>query len=379
MKNLSVLLIFGTRPEAIKMAPVIEELVQFPNIKTQICVTGQHREMLDQILKLFSIKPEYDLNLMKAGQNLTQLTSGIMVELEKVLVQSKPDRVIIHGDTTTTMAASLASFYQKIPVAHVESGLRSKDIYSPWPEEVNRKITSVIADLHFAPTESARQNLINESIQPDRIFVTGNTVIDALLKVSSIIEQDKSIKSKLEAQFTFLDTTKKMLLVTAHRRESFGQGFENIARALRTVAERKDVQIVYPLHPNPNVRGPIREALSNVSNIFLIEPQDYLPFIYLMKRSFLILTDSGGVQEEAPSLNKPVLVLRKTTERFEGIEAGTSKLIGTDYDSIVSIVNSYCAYNNLSEHMTFPPNPYGDGKASARIVHALIEKHNIKA
>ncbi len=328
--KLKVLIVFGTRPEAIKMAPVIGALIENNLVDFRVCVTAQHREMLDQVLQLFNIRPEYDLNIMKSGQGLMHITSEVLLRLESVLKDFKPDRVLVHGDTTTTMAASLAAFYQQIAVGHVEAGLRTGNIYSPWPEEMNRKITSSIADLHFAPTEAARNNLLNEGVKKNRIVVTGNTVIDALLSVVDMFDSDEGLKNKMYDSFRFLNKEKKLILVTGHRRENFGNRFDDICYALADLAEKNDVQIVYPVHLNPNVQEPVNRILGGHDNIFLLKPQDYLPFVFLMKRSYLIITDSGGVQEEAPSLGKPVLVMRDTTERPEAVEAGTVRLVGAD-------------------------------------------------
>ena len=331
-----ILVVFGTRPEAIKMAPLINELRLNKKFDVKVCVTAQHREMLDQVMSLFEIKPDFDLNLMQKGQDLTDITSRALLGLREVFSECAPDLVLVHGDTTTTMAASLAAFYQRIPVGHVEAGLRTGDIYSPWPEEMNRKVTTAISTINFAPTEISKNNLIAERVEETKIIVTGNTVIDALLNVSRIIDNNETISFSLDRQFEYLDQTKRLILVTGHRRENFGQGFENICKAIAAIAERDDVEIVYPMHLNPNVQEPVNRVLSGFKNIHLITPQDYLPFIYLMKRSFLILTDSGGVQEEAPSLGKPVLVMRDTTERPEAVSAGTVRLVGTDCDKIVT-------------------------------------------
>jgi UDP-N-acetylglucosamine 2-epimerase (non-hydrolysing) len=374
LKN--ILLVFGTRPEAIKMAPLAIELGNNPNFNTQVCVTGQHREMLDQVLDLFDLKPDFDLNLMKPGQDLYDVTSGALLGLRDVINQAKPDLVLVHGDTTTTMAASLSAFYQKVPVGHVEAGLRTGDIYSPWPEEVNRKVTGALTSLHFAPTEKSQQNLLNEGVDESTIEVTGNTVIDALLMVDKRINDDRSLHQSLSEQFPFIDETKKLILVTGHRRESFGDGFENICKALRTLSENNDVQIVYPVHLNPQVQEPVNRLLSDIDNVFLIPPQDYLPFIYLMKSAYIILTDSGGVQEEAPSLGKPVLVMRDTTERPEAVAAGTVKLVGTDYNTIVDTASELLTNQETYNTMSFAHNPYGDGQACKRISQAIYNVEN---
>ncbi|HEB63913.1 MAG TPA: UDP-N-acetylglucosamine 2-epimerase (non-hydrolyzing), partial [Gammaproteobacteria bacterium] len=335
-RQYKVLTIFGTRPEAIKMAPLVKALQAQSDIAVYVCVTAQHREMLDQVLNLFDIQPDYDLDIMRSAQGLSHITSEVILQLEPILRQLKPDRILVHGDTTTTMAATMAAFYQQIPVAHVEAGLRTGNIYSPWPEEMNRKVTAVIADMHFAPTKTAQDNLLYEGVDDHLITVTGNTVIDALLTVVESIQKDQGLQQALDGRFSFLDNSKKMILVTGHRRESFGEGFEKICMSISKIAANNDVQIVYPVHLNPQVQEPVKRHLAGTKNIFLISPQDYLPFIYLMERSYLIITDSGGVQEEAPSLGKPVLVMRDFTERPEAIKAGTVKLVGTDVERIVT-------------------------------------------
>ncbi len=366
-----ILTIFGTRPEAIKMAPLVKALEKEP-CDSRICVTAQHREMLDQVLELFDIKPEYDLNIMKSGQDLYDVTTNILNNIKNVLENFKPDIVLVHGDTTTTFAATLAAFYQQIPVGHIEAGLRTGDIYSPWPEEANRKLTSTLAAIHFAPTELAKQNLLQENISSKIIVVTGNTVIDTLQWVTAKLQQSPEQLSILDSQFPFVDKDKRLILVTGHRRESFGEGFENICKALKTIAIKyKDCQIVYPVHLNPNVREPVNRILKNINNIFLIEPLDYLPFVYLMNQSYLIVTDSGGIQEEAPSLGKPVLVMRDTTERPEAVKAGTVKLVGTDTDMITTEIDKLMSDNTLYQTMSQANNPYGDGKACHRIIDKL--------
>lgn len=368
-----VLLVFGTRPEAIKMAPLVLELKSRKELNVEVCVTAQHREMLDQVLDLFELKPDYDLNLMQPGQDLYDITTKALLGLKGVLETCKPDLVLVHGDTTTTFASSLAAFYQRIPVGHVEAGLRTGNIYSPWPEEMNRKLTGSLTKFHFAPTTKAQNNLFLENVDAADVFVTGNTVIDALVQVEKRIGTDKALNSKLSAQFDFLDPSKKLILVTGHRRESFGDGFENICQALSTLAQQPDVQVLYPMHLNPNVREPVNRILHNVENVFLIEPQEYLPFVYLMSRAYIILTDSGGVQEEAPSLGKPVLVMRDTTERPEAVDAGTVKLVGTDYDCIVNESMALLTDKQAYEKMSFAHNPYGDGKASQRIADIILK------
>lgn len=374
MKSKKILLVFGTRPEAIKMAPLALELMKNHKLEVEICVTAQHREMLDQVLSLFQITPKYDLNLMQAGQDLYDITSRVLLGIKDVLTQAKPDLVLVHGDTTTTFSTALAAFYQKIPVGHVEAGLRTGDIYSPWPEEANRKLTGALADIHFTPTEKSRQNLLAENVPDKKIFVTGNTVIDALLQVVKIIDHDPALKDSMQQRFDFIDPAKKIILVTGHRRESFGGGFERICEALKILAQRDDVQIIYPVHLNPNVKEPVDRILKGVSNVHLIAPLDYLPFVYLMSQSYFILTDSGGVQEEAPSLGKPVLVMRDTTERPEAVAAGTVKLVGTDLQKIVKEANQLLDDSQAYKEMSFAHNPYGDGKACSRITDILISR-----
>ena len=370
---MKVMLVFGTRPEAIKMCPLVLELKGRPDeFETVVTVTGQHREMLDQVLKLFSIVPEYDLNIMQPGQGLTEITCRILEGLKPVLESFKPDVVLVHGDTTTTMAASLAAFYQRIPVGHVEAGLRTGDLSSPWPEEGNRTLTGHLATYHFAPTETSRQNLLRENIADNRITVTGNTVIDALFWVRDRVLSDGALHNELTQRYPFLANGKKMILVTGHRRESFGRGFEQICHALAEIAANNpDVQIVYPVHLNPNVSEPVKRILGHVENVILIEPQDYLPFVWLMNRAWLILTDSGGIQEEAPSLGKPVLVMREMTERPEAVSAGTVCLVGTDSQRIVNEVTRLLQDESAYQAMSRAHNPYGDGHACHRILSAL--------
>lgn len=369
---MKVLTVFGTRPEAIKMAPLVHALAKDPDFEARVCVTAQHREMLDQVLTLFSIVPDYDLNIMKPGQGLTEITCGILEGLKPILESFRPDVVLVHGDTTTTIAASLAAFYQRIPVGHVEAGLRTGDLSSPWPEEANRTLTGHLAMYHFAPTENSRLNLRRENVADNRIFVTGNTVIDALFWVRDSVMNNPSRYEELAARYPFLSKDKKLILVTGHRRESFGRGFEQICHALADIAaQHDDVQIVYPVHLNPNVSEPVNRILSHVENVTLIEPQDYLPFLWLMNHAWLILTDSGGIQEEAPSLGKPVLVMRDTTERPEAVDAGTVKLVGTDRQRIVEEVSHLLHDNDAWQAMSRAHNPYGDGLACGRILHAL--------
>ena len=369
---MKVLTVFGTRPEAIKMAPLVHALAKDPHFEAKVCVTAQHREMLDQVLKLFSIVPEYDLNIMQPGQGLTEITCRILEGLKPVLESFKPDVVLVHGDTTTTMAASLAAFYQRIPVGHVEAGLRTGDLSSPWPEEGNRTLTGHLATYHFAPTETSRQNLLRENIADNRITVTGNTVIDALFWVRDRVLSDEALHNELTQRYPFLANGKKMILVTGHRRESIGRGFEQICHALAEIAANNpDVQIVYPVHLNPNVSEPVKRILGHVENVILIEPQDYLPFVWLMNRAWLILTDSGGIQEEAPSLGKPVLVMREMTERPEAVSAGTVCLVGTDSQRIVNEVTRLLQDESAYQAMSRAHNPYGDGHACHRILSAL--------
>ena len=353
------------------MIPVITALRKSQCFEVRVCVTGQHRQMLDQVLNLYGITPYYDLSLMRHGQDLTDITRGVLKGMREIFKAWKPDQILVHGDTTTTFSASLAGFYEKIHVAHVEAGLRTGNIYSPWPEEMNRRLTSVIAAQHFAPTEQARQNLLRENIPADKIFVTGNTVVDALLDAVDKIQENSGLQAIFQDQFSFLDEKLKLILVTGHRRENFGEGFENLCLALKRLGEREDVQILYPVHLNPNVREPVYRILGGHSRIHLVEPQDYLPFVYIMKKSYLIITDSGGIQEEAPSLGKPLLVTRNTTERPEGIMAGVVKLVGTNTESIVRevqmLLDSPAAYNKMS----CADNPYGDGHAAEKIVKIL--------
>ena len=367
-----ILIVFGTRPEAIKMAPLVHALVTDDRFDTKVCVTAQHREMLDQVLELFEIIPDFDLNIMKAGQTLNDVTTAILIGLKSVLEDFRPDVVLVHGDTATTFAASLAAYYQKIKVGHVEAGLRTGNIYSPWPEEANRKLTSAITNYHFAPTARSKENLLNEGVSEDEITITGNTVIDALFWVRAKLNKDSSLSNELTSRFDYLDPNKKLILVTGHRRESFGGGFERICEALRQIAtNHPDAQVLYPVHLNPNVQEPVNRLLKNLVNVFLIEPQQYLPFCYLMDRASIILTDSGGIQEEAPSLGKPVLVMRETTERPEAVDAGTVRLVGTDVNLIVSQVNLLLTNPDEYQKMSRAHNPYGDGKASSRICQSL--------
>ena len=365
--------IFGTRPEAIKMAPVVKALEARTEIKSRFCVTGQHREMLDQVLNLFDITPDYDLSIMSPGQDLYDITSQIILGLRDVLRKEKPDVVLVHGDTATTFAASLAAFYEQIPVGHVEAGLRTGNLYSPWPEEANRKLTSVLASYHFAPTATSQEFLLKENVPKGAIHITGNTVIDALLMVRDRINSDTNLQAQLESDLPY-GLSRKMVLVTGHRRENFGEGFERICKALAELAKKyPDTDIVYPVHLNPHVQEPVKRILSGLNNVHLIPPQDYLPFVSLMSRAHIILTDSGGIQEEAPSLGKPVLVMRDTTERPEAVAAGTVKLVGTKTASIVAAVSSLLTDSNAWEEMSHAHNPYGDGEASHRIASVLVK------
>lgn len=353
------------------MAPVILMAKSRPEFEVLVCTTGQHREMLDQVLKLFDIQADVDLNLMKAGQTLSTLTAAAVIACTSVLEQYRPAIVLVHGDTTTTFAASLAAYYTKTPVAHIEAGLRTGNPYSPWPEEINRRLTGVMASIHFAPTETASKNLLAENIDADRIHITGNTVIDALHQTHARILNDTTLNKSLNQRFDFLDPSRRLLLVTGHRRENFGTGFVGICSALRAIARRVDVEIVYPVHLNPNVRGPVHEMLGGLNNVHLIEPLDYLPFVHLLSRCHFVLTDSGGIQEEAPALGKPVLVMRDTTERPEAIDAGTARLVGTDPDAITKAALELLDQRDRYEAMSKAHNPYGDGQASGRILDIL--------
>lgn len=365
-----ILSIFGTRPEGIKMAPLVQMLAAQEDFESRVCVTGQHREMLDQVLDVFGIVPDHDLSIMRPNQTLTTITTAVLEGLQGVIADEKPDYVLVHGDTTTSMAAAMAAFYARVPVGHVEAGLRTGNMDSPWPEEMNRCVVDRISSLLFAPTASSRQNLLSESIDNSRIAVTGNTVIDAL-HIASQKVKEPALRASFEKKFAGFDSSRRLILVTAHRRESFGEGIVNIASALKRLAQRDDVEIVYPVHPNPNIKRPVEEALSGLRNVHLIEPLDYLPFVYLMDRAHMILTDSGGVQEEAPALGKPVLVMRDTTERPEAVAAGTVAIVGTSaqaiYANTTRILDDAALYGRFARAQ----NPYGDGKACARIVAAL--------
>ena len=382
-----VMLVFGTRPEAIKMAPLVKAFQKHPEeVETVVCVTGQHREMLDQVLRIFNVVPDYDLNIMKSGQDLYDITSRVVLGMRDVLKESQPDVVLVHGDTTTSMAAALAAFYLQIPVGHVEAGLRTHNIYSPWPEEMNRQITGRIATFNLSPTALSRQNLLEEGVSEDKIIVTGNTVIDALHMMVERIKSDATLSTTLQSELKsrgydvgrLADGTRRMVLITGHRRENFGEGFKHICQAIKTLSERyPEVDFVYPMHLNPNVRRPIKEVLGDAltadNNLFFIEPLEYLDFVFLMEKSNIVLTDSGGIQEEAPGLGKPVLVMRDTTERPEALEAGTVKLVGTDYDKIVSHISQLLDSREHYEQMSKAVNPYGDGLACSRIVKHIIE------
>ena len=373
-----ILFVFGTRPEAIKMAPVIKAFKDEKIFDTKVCVTGQHRQMLDQVLDIFDIKPDYDLNIMELGQDLFDITANVLSGMKNVLSEYSPDLVLVHGDTSTTSATAIAAFYQKIKVGHIEAGLRTGNIYSPWPEEVNRQISGVIANYHFAPTSTSMENLLKENKNKENILVTGNTVIDALFLVLDKIEKDAKLKNtilkSISDQYRF-NSDKKIILVTGHRRENFGEGFTNICKALKKIADdNHDVDIVYPVHLNPNVQKPVKNILSNSKNIYLINPLSYENFIYLMSKSYFIITDSGGVQEEAPSLGKPVLVLRNTTERPEALEAGTVKLVGTNFEAIVNESQKFLDDEKEYKKMSKAHNPYGDGSASRRIVNFFKKK-----
>ncbi|CAD6563101.1 UDP-N-acetylglucosamine 2-epimerase [Paraburkholderia sabiae] len=377
MEDRSVLVVFGTRPEAIKMAPLVHSLRARRNIDCRVCVTGQHRTMLDQVLDLFGIVPEFDLDIMRPSQTLGDVTSAILSAMPYVFDAFKPDAVLVHGDTATTLATSLASYYAKVRVGHVEAGLRTGNLYSPWPEEANRKLTGALVQWHFAPTQSSRENLLREGVKNSDIYVTGNTVVDALLETVMRINSEANRRGALEARFPWLQEAGRIILVTGHRRENFGKGFESICQALKEIAETSpDTLIVYPVHLNPNVREPVQRWLRHLPNVILEEPLEYQEFVFLMQASWLVLTDSGGVQEEAPSLGKPVLVMRDTTERPEAVAAGTVKLVGTDTERIVRTVNRLATSKSEYDAMSRAHNPYGDGHASARITDALCAAIN---
>lgn len=367
-----LLLVFGTRPEAIKMASIVEMLKKDPRFEYKVCVTGQHKEMLGQVLKLFDIKPDYDLGIMRPGQTLISITTSILEGLNTIISEVKPDVMLVHGDTTTTLAATLAGYYHQIKVGHVEAGLRTGNIYSPWPEEGNRKIAGALANVHFAPTEASKNNLLNEGVNQNSIFVTGNTVVDSLLMAKKILDENEKLKKDIEQRFNFLANHKKMILITGHRRESFGKGFEEICHSIKELSQKfPSVDFVYPVHLNPNVMEPVHRILDNVPNIHLIPPQDYMPFVYLMSKSYLILTDSGGIQEEAPSMGKPVLVMRETTERPEAVIAGTVILVGSSKEKIISNVTRLLDDLDIYNTMARAHNPYGDGRAAQKILDIL--------
>lgn len=369
-----ILLVFGTRPEAIKMLPVAQALAKEPGIEARICVTAQHREMLDPVLDLFETKPDFDLDVMAQAQGLEQITTRVLNGISGVLEVVRPDRMLVHGDTTTTMAASLAAYYKMVPVAHVEAGLRSGDPLQPWPEEINRRVTDVIADMYFAPTKRSRDNLLRENLHAKAIHVTGNTVIDALLAMVTQIENRPKLAARLTAQFDFLDPSRPILLVTGHRRESFGPPFVSLCQAIRDLARAYPIQVVYPVHLNPSVQKAVHEVLDGVPHVHLVAPLDYLPFVYLMTRSYVILTDSGGIQEEAPALGKPVFLMRNITERPEAVEAGTVKLVGTDRERIFGHVSAVITDKAAYDRMSRARNPYGDGFAARRIADILANR-----
>ena len=374
-----ILFIFGTRPEAIKMAPLVVKMNQNAHITNAVCVTGQHREMLDQVLDLFKITPDYDLDVMKRNQSLSEVTSNILSNLSQVILEFRPDLVLVHGDTTSTFTAALSSFYHQIPVGHVEAGLRTGNIHSPWPEEANRKLVSTLTEMHFAPTKQAMDNLLRENIDKEDILITGNTVIDALFMIKNTIEMDSKLSDELGQKFPFIEDNKRIVLVTGHRRENLGKGFENICESLKLLAERnKDVNFVYPVHLNPKVREPVMNLLSGIKNVYLLEPQGYLEFVYLMVNSDIILTDSGGIQEEAPSLGKPVVVMRDTTERPEAVSAGTVVLVGTDKNKIVNTIDNLLNNKERYIQMSMAHNPYGDGTASDKIIQHIMKKLGVK-
>jgi UDP-N-acetylglucosamine 2-epimerase (non-hydrolysing) len=365
---MKILVVFGTRPEAIKMSPLVKALKQSPKLEVKVCVTAQHREMLDQVLRLFEITADYDLDIMRPCQDLSQLTCDILLGVGGVILQFKPDWVVVHGDTTTSISSSLAAYYHNVRVAHIEAGLRTHNLLSPWPEEANRQLTGRLANLHFAPTAQAQANLIREGISPSTIHMTGNTVIDALLEVIQLLDGNTQIEMEMAKIFPFLDESKRLILVTGHRRENFGPRFDSICKALKTISYESGIQLIYPVHLNPRVREPVYRILERLSNVHLVEPLEYLPFVYIMKKSYLILTDSGGIQEEAPSIGKPVLVMRETTERMEALAAGTVRIVGTDEDRIVEETFKLLRDKAAYQDMAYAHNPYGDGKACQRIV-----------
>lgn len=372
-RKIKVMVTFGTRPEAIKMAPVVHAIQAHPYLQAQVVVTAQHRQMLDQVLEIFSIVPDVDLDLMQPGQSLPDLTARILQSMAPVLSELAPDIVLVHGDTSTTLSTALSSFYARIPVGHVEAGLRTGNMQAPWPEEMNRRLTAPLCKLHFAPTSGSQNNLLREGLDPASIHVTGNTVIDALLEVDARLKEDRGLRDSMAARFPFRDPSKRLLLVTGHRRENFGAGFERICSALSRISRHDGIQVVYPVHLNPNVQEPVKRHLAGLGNVHLIEPQDYLPFVYLMQQAHIILTDSGGIQEEAPSLGKPVLVMRETTERPEALEAGTVRLVGTDEELICGEVERLLVDPQAYTRMSEAHNPYGDGAASRRIARIIAD------
>ena len=367
-----ILVVFGTRPEAIKMAPVITALRNEPKFDLRVCITGQHKEMLDQVLEIFEIKPDFDLGIMTKTQNLSNVTSSILDKFPKVLEEYTPDLVLVHGDTTTTLASTLSAYYKKIKVGHVEAGLRTHNIYSPWPEEINRRITATISEYNFSPTDQAKLNLINENVNEKNIFVTGNTVIDSLFYVKNKINSDKTLSEDLYKKFNFLKSKNRLILVTGHRRENFGAGLKNICEAIEELSKiHSDIDIVYPVHLNPNVKGPVNELLSDKENIHLLDPLDYISFVFLLDKAYLVITDSGGIQEEAPSFGKPVLVTRDNTERPEAIQSGTAKLVGSCKEDIVRCASNLLQNETAYREMSLSHNPYGDGKSSLKIINIL--------
>jgi UDP-N-acetylglucosamine 2-epimerase (non-hydrolysing) len=375
--RIKTLCVFGTRPEAIKMAPLIKQLEKNSAFTNKVCVTGQHKQMLMPILNLFDITPDFNLNIMTPNQNLSHLTAKILIELCDVFSKYKPDIVFVHGDTTSNLAASLSSYYHQVSIAHVEAGLRTGNLMLPWPEEANRKLSDALADIHFAPTEHARLNLLQENVPSERIYITGNTVIDALFSMLNKLDKNPELTISMKQKFSFLTPARKMILVTGHRRESFGEAFERICQSLVIIAKRfPGVDIVYPVHLNPNVQEPVNRLLAGVNNIYLLDPVDYLPFVYLMKTAYLILTDSGGIQEEAPSLGKPVLVMREKTERPEALDAGTVRLVGTHVENIVKQVELLLTDTGVYRDMSFAQNPYGDGDAATRMVNIILDRFN---
>ncbi|STX28205.1 UDP-N-acetylglucosamine 2-epimerase [Legionella beliardensis] len=373
---MKIFIVFGTRPEAIKMIPVIKELKKRNFAQIEICITSQHTFMLQQVLSLFDIQCDYDLNIMKYDQTITETLTSALSGLNELFQKHKPNRVLVHGDTTTTFAGALAAFYNHIPVGHVEAGIRSHNIYSPWPEEINRKLAGTIADLHFAPTFHTAKNLLLEGVKESHIYITGNTVVDILLETKKIIAK-RRMKKQLDEKFSYLDPRKKLLLITVHRREIFGKSFAAICKALAAIAKFNDVQLIFPVHLNPHVQAPVKKYLSNIKNIFLIEPQDYFSMLYLMQRCYVVLTDSGGIQEEAPAFNKPLIVMREITERVEGLSAGVAKLVGVRKEGIVKATQEILEDRKIYEAMARVSNPYGDGKAAQRIADVIVNSHNM--